>query len=1334
MNTFSSRRWIGFLLTLHFCLFSFPTASKAAVQVVATGSGETRAFSETSLRAYGTVSGTYRDWPLASGPASILQINCQDIDKAKLVQAKYVSDLQVLPGVSPATDAPDGLKAFRLIQRNYLAAVRYGTEVFVLNAANAADLHTLYTEHLSGDKTSLALTPEITEPMYLDRYDKYGFRFYYYAWQVPPENAASKQPYDYSKDFDDAAQFGTGLVHFTGELRDDTAEGQSEETFFTWAFQGAKAKGLPQGINNMRSDPSWLLNRYRSETGMRMPGFTGSFYGPGIPGTPMLSWNSLQGNDAQMANLQMTVRRFASEPTVTSWMEPNGELDHGAHDIFLDFGPAADTGFRRFLQEKYQDIAVVSQRWARPEVKTWDQVKVPELIHFFGGDKAIDLTGPWKIGRETGTDGHVYTTAELLKSAHLGQIPETTPAPAEWYSADFNDSAWPEVVVPSDRSFFLPKWPAVYRRTIQISGAQRAQSDHWWLYVWDLNRTKGKNTMTAYVNGATVGDSPYQTNDLHRGVFEITSQLHDGANQISFRVPFGYLGYRVYISPDGPADYPNLTEGKNAEWVDFCDWRLWAHYHTELSGTEMIREVDPDRPLEYAHPDEYMESVRRVMTDFGGEFHCTGYMSGFWADQEPMMARGIGAPATVEPGGPAADLPGFQKQMGLNLTEGIQAIDYFINIGDVTWHPDIRKYFEDNLKVISSIGKYHPPKAETAILFSERCLALTNYPFGYGHSDPNILLPSGYWYWDPAAPLMQKYAFDGLGETDFANGNASNYRVVIDSNTSVLDDAAVDNIEKFVRQGGIFITFVQTGRHSTTKADAWPICRLTGYDVTHIDPLTATYGCQGQSLQLAPNQDVFAAADWGDAAPAYGMSLKKRETECRDLMLWPDGTTAIGMRPLGKGFIVQVAARFNVARDLNRWEGGPLSKDSAAQAKLFEQLLQYFKVTPIQAHLEDPGLTIFWRHYVSNNGLYDVWTLWNMAKTPTTASLVLDQPASNCIDLVDGKEIPIDHPDGRTVVKDLAFAPLQTRILVTPRIKLETAAADWLTLQRNWWHGTAPISHKLKPLEMKLASDLNDNWAFHPVGESEAVEPLLAAAVDDSAWEHRRLDIWTFPDHRQVKHGVYRKAFTVPENWKGGRVELWMRPHFYLSYTDKGRIFLDGQKLTDWSGDGVAANDAGGAFTPGSHHELAIEITSDSFLAGCRAACWLAYIPNADASMDLQGDWTSSADGTQFDTPMPLPGAWDTQIAKRTLHLDSTYADRNVVVDFDGPPGVSGVMINGTWVPHIGATGMTEWRINITPWVKFNGDNEIELVAPGGPLKGTVKTVQLLFYKPAAYP
>ena len=61
-----------------------------AVPVPQAASGPAETFAKTELRGFGTVSGTFSR---VGGTGSVLRIVCENVAKAKLVHAKYLSDL-----------------------------------------------------------------------------------------------------------------------------------------------------------------------------------------------------------------------------------------------------------------------------------------------------------------------------------------------------------------------------------------------------------------------------------------------------------------------------------------------------------------------------------------------------------------------------------------------------------------------------------------------------------------------------------------------------------------------------------------------------------------------------------------------------------------------------------------------------------------------------------------------------------------------------------------------------------------------------------------------------------------------------------------------------------------------------------------------------------------------------------------------------------------------------------------------------------------------------------------------------------------------------------------
>ena len=139
-------------------------------------------------------------------------------------------------------------------------------------------------------------------------------------------------------------------------------------------------------------------------------------------------------------------------------------------------------------------------------------------------------------------------------------------------------------------------------------------------------------------------------------------------------------------------------------------------------------------------------------------------------------------------------------------------------------------------------------------------------------------------------------------------------------------------------------------------------------------------------------------------------------------------------------------------------------------AKMFIRLLDYFKVARVPATVKGvdnaaysttvPGgvpppdkhaKAMMFRHYLSNNGLYDIWSLWNSTKNPETIELTLDKnnKAAWAIEVKTGAKLPLE------AFKKLEFQPLETKCFMTPRNDLAQAASEWFTLQRNWWRGVA---------------------------------------------------------------------------------------------------------------------------------------------------------------------------------------------------------------------------------------------------------------------------------------
>ena len=133
------------------------------------------------LRGYGELAADFVLFEAkAGGQASLLGIQCEDEAKAGIVHAKYLSDLHLLLPVKDETVNVAGL-TFPVVgvpDQGVIAAFRKRALVTIAAATDAADL-TAVLAALSGACAGAELAPSGRVPLYLDAWDRHGFRFYY---------------------------------------------------------------------------------------------------------------------------------------------------------------------------------------------------------------------------------------------------------------------------------------------------------------------------------------------------------------------------------------------------------------------------------------------------------------------------------------------------------------------------------------------------------------------------------------------------------------------------------------------------------------------------------------------------------------------------------------------------------------------------------------------------------------------------------------------------------------------------------------------------------------------------------------------------------------------------------------------------------------------------------------------------------------------------------------------------------------------------------------------------------------------------------------------------
>ncbi len=1266
------------------------------------GQAAEQKFPERILRGYGKVSADFS----GKGDSSVLSVRSATPAAAELWQAKFHSDITSTIGTAELCKlrGPRGeFYAYKLPAGGWFSGVRKDAEFRIFHGKTEAAL--LQSMLASGVGPTLENTRSAVKvPMYLNSWDQYAFRFYYRVNSAPPKVKESE--YDPLPEFEFASRLGSlGLVFWTETHNADFAQGVLNENAWRWAYKLAEERGLPVVLNTNMGPKPRIGNDFRADESARVPHYIGGYHSIGEPfygGAGFLSWASVDGRKAELAQLQKVIAKYGKADHVIEYLEPHGELYHGNYTLFLEHGPVADRSFRAFLKERYATPEAVSSRYygAPGKIKKWDEIRLPELAEFAGwNEKATDLSGSWRLGYLKLKPGAPEIDNRGL---HKDVVIPVEPAPASYYDPAFDDSSWPMVreMPGSDQAFFIPKRPAVLRRKFSWD---KEPSGKMWLYMWDLNAGT-KETVTVYLNGKKIGsDSPLHTAP-HWGAYEVTNILKKGDNLLAANLPKGAVCYRVYLSPTEPKKYPYLGPEWNARWVDFIDWQIWARERALELGMGMIREADPDKSIVCMAPDRFSNQVREAARKYGAHFHNTGYMSGSYHDLLPMLMRGAGLPFSIEPSAPARDQMHFKKHTGLYMVCGVNAIHYFIHLGSIYWDAPIREYFERVLPALRQLGQRHQQKAEVALLHDSDIAALLGYPW---MADGNVAYPSGYWSWRFNETLVRDYPMDALIPADFSNTLADAYRVIIDTNSTVLRPETQKGIEKWVRNGGIFLAMPQTGRHAPEAPDAWPAQALTGFVATSISRYKA--GNQPEKYEafsFAPGQKIFQVNVLEAPFLADGVKLKSVGQGTETLATWADGSTAIGMRRLGKGMVITFGTRLLASKENSR--------------KLLCDILRQAGITPLGLVAEAP---LYPRHFVSNNGLYDVWVLWNSDEK---------KAVPYTFKFRDGKErVLTDVLTGKPGAITGEIPPLEFKAFTSPR-NPEAATAEWFNVQYNYWQGTEKPPVTLRDAttaHTENTLNLDGEWEIRTIDANEKAD----FGGTGKEWSKRELTSWVRDVEVKGSRFLARRTVVIPKNWSNGSIYFW-NTAMYLSGAINGTmtLYIDGKPLaTSRPGTGLGhvplAAKGGDTVVLG----LLIENTHPR-IYGVKGGTFLSYIPNPSRVIDLAGEWEIFQGMTALtSTKATLPGTTVGNIRQRQAVVPALKAGNRVFLYWKGDVDLIGAMVNGHYVRrHHHRIGELTY-LDVTPWVRSGASNEIMLLNwdPRPEARGTVQEIKLYIYE-----
>jgi hypothetical protein len=726
-------------------------------------------------------------------------------------------------------------------------------------------------------------------------------------------------------------------------------------------------------------------------------------------------------------------------------------------------------------------------------------------------------------------------------------------------------------------------------------------------------------------------------------------------------------------------------------------------------GLEAIRGVDPNRPISLAAPESVADYAKELAVKYGGFFHNTGYMSAWFGDLQPRMMNSVGLPASAEPGGPAQNLAELKNMFELITLEGVDSYNYFITIGSVMWDPEMKAWFDSQQPMVHLLGKYHLPATRVAGLAGMRSDRLTGWPWVHDEAtDPS----GGYWGTDVSGQL--NVPADLLSERDVMNGMLSKYDLVYDEQTSIMSRELVQKISDWVKAGGTFVTLAQTGRHTEEEPDSWPISALTNCDVLWMSKVKGDTGeYEWQPFTMEPGELVFDEAYWGKVnKQANGLGLKPRGADVTPLVRWKnDGSLAVGLRQVGKGRVFIVGLKFTNDRP---WWGAP-----EQEAKFVNDILAYCgyqnqddarvggKLISGQTWLHDEGAP--GRHFISNNGLYDVYFVCNTDKQAQEMSVSLPgtRSAPWAWDVAAGQEVAGVAADGRLNFPVGTLQHSDLRALLVPRGQISQAPADWLRLQTGWWQGGGAPGTVLTPDTYNFVEDLTAGWTLTPAADDQFSAPA------GQPIKNLGLGPWTYLVKEPVKNATFSRDFTVPAAWKDGNVYLHVASWVGGAFLDKGRVLLDDKELRGFNENGVELmlNDT---LKAGTKHSLALQIKGGPYSQGTRASVWLEYEPRPTAELSLAGPWEPSADALTRTARVQLPGVFEGRMARATIFVPADWQGKQEMIHaLGGPnwPALLYVITNGKMCRRHHHIYGPRLDLNITPYLKFGAPNEIEIVA-----------------------
>jgi len=1232
------------------------------------------------LRGYGKVT-----WRFSHQSA---EFSCADGPHAVALQGKLLADMFWDAGAEHQTKTVEvnGAPVTLHLWPGYgaLAAAQTDRQVVVWGA----DTEEALVKALKANRSQwrgASWTPTAAYPSYLDFYDLKAFKSYSHSMaSVRKEGLESHWPF--------AKKFGIGALAFQGgTFYNDqcSAPGVVDWTALDYEFgEAVRNGGMVIPCPAIGEVPLWVQNRFPESMAQQSPTSMGLKLGA-MP-TSCESWGIplAQRQSSSLDYLRRMMERYEKEPVLGGWHLYCGfpGVEMNTHGVAQDYSPAGLQEFRRWLREDRQlDLPALGSRWyGDPQhFKSWEEVAIPDENSFFGplDDEALRVDGGWtwqRAGKNTD--------------------------PSE------NTSGWiPVAMPPAQDQQFIPMAPVDFR--VKFTADEWLQKHAGENLFLVCNEDMERSTVQVWLNGKYLGE--HKPPGIFRGPFslDVKDILQAGPNELTLRVPKARVLGPVFLTAKEPRRYPFLGRGANARFVDLQEWKSHGIVRNHQQMLEVARSVDANRPYILSAPGWPMADEGAALAlHYGMGMQNTGRQAFY----QPWMA-GLGLSGgfygTSEPGETTKDAEELSRLLGWILIDGDSSHNLYWSLEDYQLEEKKSGWFSRNKRLPELFGKSLRELPAVALIRSTKAFELgSDTPFS----------------WDVGRGELQAAHYDNAYVTEqmVAQGAAAKYPVIMDTGTEYMDESTVQGIRRYVQEGGTFIALHNTGRHTLLEPNTWPIASLTGFKVVSpqtgrirfADSLPIFHGWEGQEFS-----GKGSAVDWLKNDLATGdTALEPTTPDAVALARWPDGSVAVGYRPLGKGRVIVLGSTFwrNGQDASGIWISG-----SKFEAAFFEKL---FSDLGVQRSANSSSSAIWARKFTTKNGLQEWGIAFNSSKAPVTGTVSFKAAArpSQVWDLTTQQPVAFEYTDdGWVNIAGVQMEGFATKVFGVKRADLIGGMPFWWAEKVKYWrkYGASPASApQLASAPLPL-----ETWRFFHDGDQtlSKTRDWQMPGFDASQWTELSFGKWNPLVDRWKSYegkGLYLARFVIPPAWKGKRIVL--------------RRFALGHPLTfgesTWTLNGTSLPtsapllqlqhsvlDVTDQLRPGEN-VLGVEIRGGftwggKKLSGIGGAISLEPMDALEESVDITGAWEALQADFLGRQSVPMPGKTRAKSLAKEVEIPAAWAGRDVFLRVTSPNlWMHAVIVNGQTIRpsslHVKCFANQE-EFNLKPFLQAGRSNRIEL-------------------------